>query len=107
MGRPKLDIDADKVYELARLHCSIKEIAEFFGCSRDTIENRFREELDAGYAAMKQDLRRWQYNAAKKGNIAMLIFLGKQYLGQSDKQEVKDTSKKFTLAYPEPKKKEE
>jgi len=30
-------------------------------------------------------LREWQMNQAKKGNISMLIWLGKQYLGQTDK----------------------
>lgn len=38
-------------------------------------------------------LRDWQLQAAKKGNVAMLIFLGKQYLGQSDKIETDDNLK--------------
>jgi hypothetical protein len=32
-------------------------------------------------------LRRLQWNNAKKGNVTMQIFIGKQYLGQSDKVE--------------------
>ncbi len=33
-------------------------------------------------------LRRLQWKAAKENNVTMLIWLGKQYLGQTDKQEV-------------------
>jgi hypothetical protein len=33
-----------------------------------------------------------QFKAAMEGNVTMLIWLGKQYLGQSNKQEVKATS---------------
>lgn len=37
---------------------------------------------------MRMSLRRYQLRAAEHGNVAMCIWLGKQYLGQSDKQEV-------------------
>jgi hypothetical protein len=29
-----------------------------------------------------------QWDAAKKGNVVMMIWLGKQYLGQRDKQDI-------------------
>lgn len=35
----------------------------------------------------KISLRRYQFSSAKKGNTAMLIWLGKQYLNQSEKVE--------------------
>ena len=35
----------------------------------------------------KTSLRRWQYEAAKRGNASLLIWLGKQYLGQKDRHE--------------------
>ena len=38
---------------------------------------------------MKLSLRHWQMNAAKSGNVQMLIWLGKQYLGQRDAVEEK------------------
>ena len=38
---------------------------------------------------MKLSLRHWQFNAARGGNIQMLIWLGKQYLGQRDTVEKK------------------
>jgi len=33
----------------------------------------------------RMSLRRYQWNSAEKGNVTMQIWLGKQYLGQSDK----------------------
>lgn len=37
---------------------------------------------------MKCRLRKKQIQLAMQGNLGMLVWLGKQYLGQSDKQEV-------------------
>ena len=34
---------------------------------------------------LRTSLRRWQYEKAKDGNVAMLIWLGKQLLGQRDR----------------------
>ncbi len=87
MARPKLDIDATEVYSLAKLHCTNEEIAAFFGCSTDTIERRFAGQLAKGKAEGKLSLRRMQWRRAEKGSDTMLIFLGKQYLGQADKTE--------------------
>lgn len=37
---------------------------------------------------MKCRLRKKQIQLAMKGNLGMLVWLGKQYLGQSEKQEI-------------------
>ncbi len=88
MGRPKIDIDPIKVYKLARLGCQVKEIADFFGCTDDTIINRFSEELNKGRSNLKRRLRKWQIQSAKNGNIAMMIWLGKQMLGQMERAQI-------------------
>jgi len=87
-GRPLLNIKADEVVALAKLGATNIEIAEFFGCSDDTIVNRFSKNLIQGRAARKIKLREWQWRAAEAGNVTMLIFLGKAILGQSEKSEV-------------------
>lgn len=84
MARPLLDIDAEQVEKLAALHCTTEEIAEFFGCHKDTITGRFSAELAKGRAGGRISLRRMQWQTAKKGNCTMQIWLGKQYLGQRD-----------------------
>lgn len=95
MPRQKIEIPATQVEQLAQWHCSIEEIASFFKVSRDTIERRFRDEIEKGKAASKMQLRRKQYDLAKEGNVTMLIWLGKQWLGQSDRIDM--TAKGRTL----------
>ena len=89
-GRPKkYDIDKDKVEQLASFGCTNTEIASFFGCSENTIRRNYGENLTKGRDKGKIRLRQMQWKAADKGNVAMLIWLGKQVLGQAEKQEVK------------------
>ena len=87
-GRPLLNIKADEVVALAKLGATNIEIAEFFGCSDDTIVNRFSKNLIQGRAAKKIKLREYQWRAAEAGNVSMLIWLGKVYLGQKEKSEI-------------------
>ncbi len=44
-----------------------------------------------GYARGRASLRTWQFQAAKAGNTKMLIWLGKQLLGQKDTSKVEQT----------------
>ena len=92
-GRPKIQLDPIQIQKLAAMHCTVEEIAAFFDVSRDTIDRNYAENIAKGKQMGKMKLRDMQLQAAQKGNVAMLIFLGKQYLGQSDKvdQEIKTT----------------
>ena len=87
-GRPKLDIDPDKVEMLASFGRSTVEIAKLHNCDEHTIRKRFRSELERGRESMKIKLRQLQWKQAENGNTSLLIFLGKQYLGQSDRNEL-------------------
>lgn len=97
--KPKLDIDAEQVQKLAKYGVSNVAIADFFGCSESTIRGRFCESLAKGRAERKITLHQRQYEAADNGNIAMLIWLGKQDLGQSEKIETKNET--TTLVSPD------
>lgn len=88
-GRPKAAIDLKLVEDLSSLMCTDAELATGLGVNRATIARRkrtraFREALDRGRDRGKMSLRRWQFEAAKRGNITAQIWLGKQYLGQED-----------------------
>lgn len=87
MARPKLPIDKDLVRKLARINCTMIEIASVCNCSVDTLERRFADIIKGEREVGKTSLRRWQWSSAEKGVPALLIWLGKQYLGQSDKIE--------------------
>lgn len=86
MARPKSDVDPIKVQKLAAAGAPITEVARNLGVSADTIERRFAGEYSKGKAELRETLRMAQVRYAKRGNTALLIFLGKQYLGQSDRQ---------------------
>jgi predicted transcriptional regulator len=100
VGRPKGSykaIDLDMVEKLAAIGCTMPEIAAIVGCSERTLRTRASEQVDNGREKMKVSLRRWQYEKAKDGNVPMLIWLGKQYLGQSDRHEQKVTEEIVTI----------
>lgn len=82
-----LDIDPEQVIKLAERQWSNREIAAFMDCDEGTIRNRFSAELAKGRDCGKAKLRDLQWKAAIAGNTTMLIWLGKQYLDQSDKNE--------------------
>lgn len=88
---------AEYVTEQASYGCSQEEIASALGVSIDTLMNgqngsTFREAYQKGIDNCRRFLRRTQYNAAKDGNTAMMIWLGKNILGQSDKVSVESKS---------------
>jgi hypothetical protein len=68
--------------------------AEKLGISIDSLARRLKEK---GYSfaeykrkrqePMRINLLKKQYDVAMAGNVSMLIWLGKQHLGQSDKQD--------------------
>lgn len=95
MGRPRIEIDFKELDKLCALQCTQEEIAGWFECSIDTIEARIKETHGMTFpeyfaqrrSGGKISLRRKQYETAMSGNPTMLIWLGKQYLNQSDKQD--------------------
>ena len=99
MGRPQKEIDQSLFEKLCGLQCTLAEIAGMFDCSEDTIERWCKRTYDEGFAetykkhsaAGKLSLRRAQFRLAEK-SAAMAIFLGKNYLGQSDHVVVEDKS---------------
>lgn len=91
-GRPKKEIDQTLFEKLCGLQCTLEEIAGIFNCSPDTIERWCKRTYNEGFADTykkysatgKTSLRRAQFKLAEK-SAAMAIWLGKQYLGQRDR----------------------
>lgn len=84
VGRDRKIIPPDDVYKLASIGCKNQEIANWFGIDENTLTYNFSVELVKGRENLKQSLRRAQIKLALSGNATMLIFLGKNILGQSD-----------------------
>ena len=92
-GRPRKEIDQHTFEGLCEIQCTLEEIAGVLRVSEDTVERWCERTYELGFADTykkfsaygKTSLRRQQFELAKKGNATMLIWLGKQYLGQADK----------------------
>lgn len=89
MARQRIDLDIPQLEKLAAMQCSVAEVAAWFGVSETTIRNKLKqaqygEAFNAGKAKGRVSLRRAQWDAAKKGSNTMLVWLGKQWLGQKD-----------------------
>ncbi len=95
-GRPLTQIDWKQFAKLCAMQATLREIAAWFECSEDSIERAVRREHEmrfAEYHAQKAvkglyAIRRKQYEVAMSGDRVMLIWLGKQYLDQSNKDEL-------------------
>lgn len=91
VGRPVIQIDQKSFEELCKMQCTEMEIAGFFGCSDETLnkwcKKTYKKTFEQCFAILRQggkaSLRRTQWRIAEN-NAAMAIFLGKNYLGQSD-----------------------
>jgi hypothetical protein len=79
----KVVFDED-VFKLAAMGCTDSEIARWFGIEESTLKYNFSEIIAKGREQLKQSLRRAQIRLAMNGNATMLIWLGKNILGQSD-----------------------
>ncbi|MHB0998200.1 MAG: hypothetical protein ACYC27_03060 [Armatimonadota bacterium] len=87
-------LDYESIEKLAIIQCSEEEIAAFFNLTFDEwseLKDKdvdLQSALDRGYEQGKISLRRRQWKTAESGNTTMLIWLGKQYLNQSDQKTV-------------------
>jgi len=84
VGRDNKIVPPQEVEDLAAIGCNNKEIADWFGVDDSTLSYNFKYELEKGRSNLKQSLRRAQLKVALGGNAVMLIWLGKNILGQTD-----------------------
>jgi hypothetical protein len=90
-GRPIFDFTPkilDQIKDLASYMCSKQEIGKIIGCSESTINRNelAQEAWQQGVAIAKTTIRKTQFDIATKLNSSiMAMWLGKVYLGQSDK----------------------
>ena len=95
MGRPIKEIDWKEFEQLCFLQCSITDMCQWFHISHQTLERRCKEHYGETFGqifAKKRvggiiSLRRNIFKQSEK-NPAVVIFLAKNLLGMSDKQEI-------------------
>ena len=97
VGPPFKDIDFEDFEKCCQMQCTQEEIAGWFEIDEETLVTRVTEHYHKPYSEVykkysangKCSLRRRQFRRAANGDRVMMIWLGKQYLGQSDKIEQK------------------
>jgi len=91
-GRPRIEFDLEIVEGLGRIGATAAEMANVLPASQSTIEHRlaaresdFSKSYRKGQGLLKASIRRKQIAVGLAGNVTMLIWLGKQHLGQQDR----------------------
>lgn len=92
MARPRKEIDKEQFEKLCALQCSQEEFLDWFEVSDKTLNAWCRRTYKMSFSEVfaqkrgrgKISLRRHQFELSKR-NAAMAIFLGKNWLGQTDK----------------------
>lgn len=95
-GRSKAGINWALVRDLCKIQCTGEEIASVLDIDYDTLQRACKEKYEIKFAEYieqkkkggKASLRRVQFKKALAGNPTMLIWMGKQYLNQTDKKEI-------------------
>lgn len=103
-GNPYLVLTEDGIKFIEKLYacnCSVKEVAAELGVSVDALNNRYNKEVnrlarERGQEKFKSEIRQSQRNIMKRGDSRMAIWLGKQYLGQTDRIEASVTVEEKT-----------
>lgn len=96
VGRPKANINWDDVAAMLEADCSAVSIADVLGIDEDTLRKRCPQDNNCSFSEFsrrnkakgEKQLRAKQYEVALSGDKVMLVWLGKNRLGQSDKKEV-------------------
>ncbi len=98
-GRPKVQITAQQVYDLAKIHCTADEISACLNCHTSVIYDSFSESLRKGHQDGQQSLKRKMHEKAFAGNgdTTMLIWLSKQRLGYKERQPEEATQINFNV----------
>lgn len=105
MGAPIKEINWDVVDAILQYGATIVDCAEMVKVSDDTLLNRIREIHGCTFSEYRNkkmskvriSLARKQYELAMNGDRTMLIWLGKQWLGQAEKQEVTQEIKSISI----------
>ena len=105
LGRPKKILDRELINELIDDQLSVRAISEITGIPNSTLQGSFRSKLKKRKSEAikkrvkkRKQLRKAQWKAAiKDKNPIMLIWLGKNELGQTDKIETTEKPHKSKM----------
>ena len=94
-GRPRIKLNKKQFETLCGFQCTLAEIASYFNVDEKTVLAWCERTYHMSFSSIfeqkrgkgKISLRRRQFQKAMDGDTTMLIWLGKNWLGQTDKKE--------------------
>ncbi len=102
-------VDFEELEKLCSFQCTREELAAWFDCSVDTIENKVKEHYGCNFSEFfdrfkgkgRVSLRRKQSQVAMSGDTKMLIHLGKHHLDQFERQRIEseNLNKNIEISY--------
>jgi len=104
VGRPRIELDPKQAKIFGYFRATYDTMAEQIGCHVDTIRaamqdenSEFSKAYKNGFSSMKMKLSEAQVKTAiEEHNPTLLVWLGKQYLGQKDIPD-SETSQNVTI----------
>ena len=106
VGRPRIELDPKQAKIFGYFRATYDTMAEQIGCHVDTIraamqdeDSEFSKAYKNGFSSMKMKLSEAQVKTAiDEHNPTLLVWLGKQYLGQKDNpMPDEDANKNYTV----------
>lgn len=84
--------DEEKLAEYSKAQCTLLELGAMVGVSEDTLNRRYRRQIEDARLRGKAELRRAQWKKALGGDVILLRHLGKHCLGQNEQLQVMNTA---------------
>ena len=105
IGRPRIELDPKQAKIFGYFRATYDTMAEQIGCHVDTIraamqdeDSEFSKAYKKGFSGMKMKLSEAQVKTAiEDRNPTLLVWLGKQYLGQKDVPDTCNENKDITV----------
>lgn len=105
IGRPRIELDPKQAKIFGYFRATYDTMAEQIGCHVDTIraamqdeDSEFSKAYKNGFSSMKMKLSEAQVKTAiEEHNPTLLVWLGKQYLGQKDVPDTCNENKDITV----------
>jgi len=87
-GRPKLGLCEEDITKLAQYGMTDREMCDILQISLDTLQ-KFRSIIQSARGNLSKSIKRTQLQLAiEEKDRGMLIWVGKQYAGQTEKKEI-------------------
>jgi len=98
-SKPLTDDKFHTLVSMIRMQCTQEEICDALSMTHKTLNKRLKDRGESNFSHLykkhsmegRASLRRAQWKSAQEGSVPMQIFLGKNYLGQTDKKETEIT----------------